>query len=79
MDEEAHQESWMCLERKKKKLLTGFLEPELIHNQKILVVGGGDSAIESALLLADENNKVTLSYRSDSFSRLKPKNLEENK
>ena len=48
----------------------------MIHNQKILVVGGGDSAIESALLLADENNKVTLSYRSDSFSRIKPKNLE---
>jgi len=48
----------------------------MIHNQKILVVGGGDSAIESALLLADENNKVTLSYRGDSFSRLKPKNLE---
>ena len=48
----------------------------MIHNQKILVVGGGDSAIESALLLADENNKVTLSYRSDSFSRLKPKNEE---
>jgi thioredoxin reductase len=48
----------------------------MIHNQKILVVGGGDSAIESALLLADENNKVTLSYRGDSFSRLKPKNHE---
>jgi thioredoxin reductase len=48
----------------------------MIHNKKILVVGGGDSAIENALLLADEKNKVTLSYRSDSFSRLKPKNLE---
>lgn len=60
----------------KEKVAYRLLEPEMIHNQKILVVGGGDSAIESALLLADENNKVTLSYRSDSFARLKPKNDE---
>lgn len=60
----------------KEKVAYRLLEPELIHNQKILVVGGGDSAIESALLLADERNGVTLSYRSDSFSRCKPKNLE---
>jgi len=60
----------------KEKVSYRLLEPELIHNQKVLVVGGGDSAIESALLLADENNFVTISYRSDSFARLKPKNLE---
>lgn len=60
----------------KEKVAYRLLEPELIHNQKILVVGGGDSAIENALLLADENNKVTLSYRGESFSRIKPKNLE---
>ena len=60
----------------KDKVAYRLLEPEMIHNKKILVVGGGDSAIENALLLADEKNKVTLSYRSDSFSRLKPKNLE---
>ncbi len=53
-----------------------LLEPELIKNKNILVVGGGDSAIESALLLADEGNRVVISYRSESFSRLKPKNLE---
>ena len=60
----------------KQKVYYRLLEPELIHDQNVLVVGGGDSAIESALLLADERNFVTLSYRSDSFSRLKPKNLE---
>lgn len=60
----------------KDKVFYRLLEPELIHNQKILVVGGGDSAIENALLLVDENNEVTLSYRGDSFARLKPKNLE---
>lgn len=60
----------------KEKVFYRLLEPELIHNQDVLVVGGGDSAVESALLLADENNRVTLSYRGDSFSRLKAKNLE---
>jgi thioredoxin reductase/NAD-dependent dihydropyrimidine dehydrogenase PreA subunit len=53
-----------------------LLDPELIHDKNILVVGGGDSAMESAMLLADEKNKVTLSYRGEKFSRLKPKNLE---
>lgn len=40
-----------------------------------MVIGGGDSAVESALLLAD-NNKVSLSYRNEVFNRLKPKNSE---
>lgn len=60
----------------KEKVAYRLLEPELIHHKNVLVVGGGDSAIEAALLLADENNSVTLSYRGDSFSRLKPKNFE---
>ncbi len=55
------------------KVAYRLLEPEEIQGKDILVVGGGDSAIESALLLADQN-KVTLSYRKDVFSRLKPKN-----
>lgn len=50
-----------------------LLEPERISGKKIIVVGGGDSAIESALLLMDQN-EVTLSYRKDKFARLKPKN-----
>jgi len=57
------------------KVAYRLLEPELISNKKIIVVGGGDSAIESALLLIDEN-EVILSYRKDQFSRLKPKNRE---
>ena len=57
------------------KVAYRLLEPERINNKHILVVGGGDSAIETALLLIDNNN-VTLSYRSDKFSRLKPKNKE---
>lgn len=57
------------------KVAYRLLEPERISNRKILVVGGGDSAIESAMLLM-KNNEVTLSYRSDKFSRIKPKNKE---
>jgi thioredoxin reductase (NADPH) len=60
----------------KEKVFYRLIEPELIHDKQILVVGGGDSAVESAMLLADERNRVTLSYRSESFSRLKTKNLE---
>lgn len=60
----------------KEKVYYRLLEPELINDKNILVVGGGDAAIESALLLVDEKNNVSLSYRSDKFSRLKPRNLE---
>jgi len=55
------------------KVAYRLLEPEDICGKDIMVVGGGDSAIESALLLADQN-KVTLTYRGETFSRLKPKN-----
>lgn len=57
------------------KVAYRLLEPEFISDKKIMVVGGGDSAIESALLLMDQN-QVSLSYRKDTFSRLKPKNSE---
>jgi len=57
------------------KVAYRLLESEYIMDKNILVVGGGDSAIESALLLAD-NNRVTLSYRKDVFQRIKPKNNE---
>ena len=55
------------------KVAYRLLEPELIIEKNIIVVGGGDSAIESALLLAEQNN-VILSYRSETFNRLKPIN-----
>jgi thioredoxin reductase/Pyruvate/2-oxoacid:ferredoxin oxidoreductase delta subunit len=43
--------------------------------RRVLVVGGGDSAIESALGLANQNGTtVTLSYRGDAFTRLKERN-----
>lgn len=52
-----------------------LLEPELIDGKNIMIVGGGDSAIEAALLLAN-NNTVQMSYRGSAFNRAKPKNNE---
>jgi thioredoxin reductase len=41
----------------------------------VLVVGGGDSALEAAMAIAEQpGTTVTLSYRSDAFGRGKPKN-----
>ena len=57
------------------KVAYRLIEPEEISGKKIVVVGGGDSAVESALLLMDEN-EVTLSYRKEHFARIKPGNKE---
>jgi thioredoxin reductase (NADPH) len=57
------------------KVAYRLLEPEIIEGKRIVVVGGGDSAIESALQLMDKNT-VHLAYRSDAFGRIKPKNNE---
>jgi len=44
-------------------------------HQNLLVVGGGDSAIEAALALAAQpGNRVTLSYRRHAFFRIKQRN-----
>jgi thioredoxin reductase (NADPH) len=59
----------------REKVAYRLLEPENITGKKIVVVGGGDSAVESAMLLMDQN-EVILSYRQDAFARLKVKNRE---
>ena len=46
-----------------------------VSGKNVLIVGGGDSAIEAALSLAILN-KVCISYRGEKFSRLKVKNIE---
>ena len=45
-------------------------------NEKVLVVGGGNSAAEYAYDLADQNNNVTMVYRKPEFSRLNEINEE---
>jgi putative YpdA family bacillithiol system oxidoreductase len=57
------------------KVMYSLLDAEAYTNRRMLVVGGGDSAIEAAMgLAAQRGNTVTLSYRKDVFSRLKDRN-----
>lgn len=57
------------------KVMYRLIEADHYVNKKILVVGGGDSAVEAAMGLSKQKgNFVTLSYRKESFSRLKERN-----
>lgn len=57
------------------KVVYRVIDPAQHRNQHVLVVGGGDSALEAATTIAEEpGTTVTLSYRSGAFSRAKPKN-----
>jgi len=59
----------------KTKVVYRLIDAEQYRNQHVLVVGGGDSALEAAVSIADEpGTTVTLSYRSEAFSRAKEKN-----
>ena len=57
------------------KVVYRLINSAQYRGMHILVVGGGDSALEAAISLADEpGTTVTLSYRSEAFSRVKVKN-----
>ena len=57
------------------KVMYRLIEADHYVNKKILVVGGGDSAVEAAMGLANQvGNQVTLSYRKEAFTRLKDRN-----
>ena len=59
----------------KSKVVYRLIDAEQYRNQHVLVVGGGDSALEAAISIAEEvGTQVTLSYRSEAFSRVKEKN-----
>jgi thioredoxin reductase (NADPH) len=59
------------------KVLYRLIDPEQFAGRRVLVVGGGDSALEAAAMLAMEpGTQVTLSYRGDAYTRARQKNRE---
>lgn len=59
------------------KVVYRLIDPAQYRGQSVLVVGGGDAALEAAASIAEEaNTRVTVSYRSAAFNRAKKKNRE---
>ncbi|MFP5355290.1 MAG: NAD(P)-binding domain-containing protein [Gemmatimonadota bacterium] len=59
------------------KVFYDIVEMEAFRDKRVIVVGGGDSAIESAVGLGNQHGtEVILSYRGDAFSRVKERNAE---
>src|SRR5262249_32309013 len=58
------------------KVFNRLYDPKDFSGEKALVVGGGDSALETAIALALSGAEVTLSYRKKEFSRPKSENVE---
>jgi len=59
------------------KVIYSLREPEAFQQDRIVIVGGGDSAVEAALSLSGQpNNEVKIAYRRDSFARIKAGNME---
>ena len=57
------------------KVTYHLIDAEQYANQRVLVVGGGDSALESAVTISEQpGTTVTLSYRSSAFARAKRRN-----
>lgn len=52
-------------------------DPKDFARQHVVVVGGGDSAVETAIALAQHGANVVISYRGDEFTRPKPANIEQ--
>src|SRR5205085_4114766 len=58
------------------KVYNRLFDPKEFAGQNALVVGGGDSALETAIALATCGAHVTLSYRRKELARAKPANIE---
>src|SRR6266849_3346973 len=58
------------------KVYNRLFDPKDYAGKEVLVVGGGDTALETAIAIAACGGKVTLSYRKKEFARPKPENVE---
>src|ERR1700686_4191575 len=57
------------------KVVYRLIDPEQYRGQKVIVVGGGDSALEAAASIAElGDTEVHLSYRGEAFQRAKQRN-----
>ena len=57
------------------KVVYSLIDPAQYKNMRVLVVGGGDSALEAAITISEQpGTTVAISYRSEAFGRGKPKN-----
>ncbi|GJM16160.1 MAG: pyridine nucleotide-disulfide oxidoreductase [Thermodesulfobacteriota bacterium] len=60
----------------KDKVFNRLHDPTDFEGKDVLVVGGGDSALETSIAIASAGGSVTHSYRKEDFSRPKPDNVE---
>jgi thioredoxin reductase/ferredoxin len=57
------------------KVVYRLIDPEQYRGQQVMVVGGGDSALEAAASIAElGDTEVCLSYRGEAFQRAKQRN-----
>ena len=52
-----------------------FIDASHYAEKELLIVGGGDSALEAAIATAEQNANVTIAYRRNAFTRAKPENI----
>ena len=66
-----------CVGEELEKVAYSLVDPELYQQQHLLVVGGGDAALEAAVALSEQpGNRVTLSYRGAAVNRARAENVE---
>src|SRR5207302_1971134 len=57
------------------KVTYNLIDPEQYQGCSVLVVGGGDAALEAAIQLAESTDaQVSISYRGDAFGRVRDAN-----